>query len=498
MIASPSFGSSPAAGRMERIFFRWIFPALLAGIFVTYATCRQRYIGASDWYGYYQEGEQIRAGRVDLPTELPASEFPALVPFGYFVQNGHAIPQYTPGFPILLAAGSLLGLAFFVTSLVGLGSCILIFLILRDLTDRWVAAIFTFAWAFSPIVVFGSTTMMSDLVAATGLLGAYYAYRRGQLLLSAWVLGFSFCVRPTNVFFVAAFLPILLRDRRVIRYGLYLIVPGLLYAWYNYAVYGSPVRTGYGDFRYDLTREVFAAHLGFYLWQTVKQFSPVVIALALWGLRPLGREKLFYALWFAVFILFYSFWRSGGGAWWWTRFVLPGYPPLFLLAAIGFDQLRKSWSARADASAPGRDWRVPVLFAVAALLPVWEITFGWRQHDLWKTDKGHDYYEITQRVAALVPPHSFVGSVEFAGSFRLYTGLTPYVSVYDSALPLIAEGLHRQRHVYLVVEQWNENDRIVREAITRFGAEKIAVIPLWGGLPLYELHAPTASATTGR
>jgi len=86
---------------------------------------------------YYQQGELLKTGRVFLPTELPAAEHPALVPFGYFVENGRAIPQYTPGFPLLLAAASFVGLTFFVTPVVGLVSCILMFLLLRDLTDRW-------------------------------------------------------------------------------------------------------------------------------------------------------------------------------------------------------------------------------------------------------------------------------------------------------------------------------------------------------------------------
>lgn len=89
--------ADPAAVRVDRIFFRWIFPALLAGIFVVYVIYRQQYIGASDWYGYYQQGELLKTGRVFLPTELSAAEHPALVPFGYFVENGRAIPSIPPG-----------------------------------------------------------------------------------------------------------------------------------------------------------------------------------------------------------------------------------------------------------------------------------------------------------------------------------------------------------------------------------------------------------------
>ena len=480
---------TPTAARFDRIFFRWIFPALLVGVFLVYATFRQRYVGATDWYGYYQQGELLKTGRVFLPTAFPCDQYPAIVPFGYVVAGSHAVPQYTPGFPLLLAAGSMAGLTFFVTPLLGLISCLLMFFLIRDFTDRWVAAVFTLAWAFFPIVVFGSTTLMSDLLAAMCLIGAYLAYRRGLLLLSAWVLGYSFCVRPTNVLFLAVFVLPLWRDRRLIRYGLYLAGPVVLYGLYNFTIYGSPLRTGYADFRGDLAREVFTQHVGFYLWQTLAQCSPVIIALALWGLRPWSREKLFQVLWFTVFLAFYCFWRSGGDRWWWTRFLLPGYPAIFLLAAGGFSRLRDRWRTAA-AKPPWRDWRIVVLFASVAVLPLWEIHFGRSQQDLWERNKGHVYYDVVQRVAAIVPAHSFVGCVEFAGSFRLYSELTGFVSVQDDPPNLVREGLRRQRDVYLLVESWNLNHPVIRQILKDFPSEMITVIPLWGGMPLYKLHLP--------
>jgi hypothetical protein len=486
---------SPAAARADRIFFRWVFPALLVVVFLVYATFRQRYIGATDWYGYYQQGELLKTGRVFLPTELPVDQYPAIVPFGYVVMGSHAVPQYTPGFPLLLALGSFAGLTFFVTPLIGVLSCLLMFWLVRDLTDRRIAAVFTLAWAFFPIVVFGSTTLMSDLVAATAVMGAYLAYRRGQLLLSAWVLGFSFCVRPTNVLFLAVFLLPLARDRRLIRYGLYLLGPVLLYSFYNYTIYGSPLRTGYADIRTDLTREVFSQHFGFYLWYTLAQFTPVLIALALWGLRPFNREKLFHVLWFAVFLVFYSFWLSGGDRWWWTRFLLPGYPAIFLLAASGFARLRDRWHAPASA-AHRPDWRVVLLFAAVAVLPVWQVHFGRSQQDLWERNKGHGYHDIVERVAALVPAHSLVGSVEFGGSFNIYTPLTGFVSVFDTTPALILEGFRQKREVYLLVEPWNLNHSNILGLLQRFPAEKIAEIsePGWGKLPLYRLRPPQSPA----
>ena len=488
MTNSLSASTGDPAGR---IFFRWIFPALLMGVFVVYATYRQQYIGATDYYGYYQQGELLKTGHVYLPTELPCDQFPAIVPLGYVPTGAHAVPFYTPGFPLLLAAASYVNLTFFVPPLIGLISCLLIFLLIRDFTDRWIAAVFTLAWAFLPIVVFGSTTLMSDLVAATALMGAYFAYRRGQLLLSALVLGYSFSVRPTDVLFLVVFAVLLLRDRRLIRYGLYLLGPVLLYSLYNYKIYGSPLRTGYANFSTDLVSSVFPQHFVFYLAFTLVQFTPILAGLALWGLRPFNREKLFLVLWFAAFLVFYSFWLSGGDRWWWTRFLLPGYPALFLFAACGFSRLRGRWREKAVIP-PWRDWRIVALFAAVALLPLWDIGFGKYHKDLWVRHKGSSYYTIVERVAAIVPPNSFVGSIEFTGSFHVYTHITGYVSMYDGASDVAREGLRQKRPVYLLVEPWNFKHAGVLQLQQQFTAEKIAEIsePTWGTLLLYRLTLP--------
>ena len=126
--------------------------ALLAGSFTAYAVCAQRYIGAVDWYGYYQEGMLFKAGRTTLPTELPAAEFPSIVPLGFSVNaQGAVVAQYPPGFPVLLALGGFLGLECYVAPLIGAASCLLLFLLIADLTgDRATALLYAFAVGLLP------------------------------------------------------------------------------------------------------------------------------------------------------------------------------------------------------------------------------------------------------------------------------------------------------------------------------------------------------------
>mgnify|MGYP000425993828 CR=1 FL=1 len=464
--------------------------AVLAGSFLTYTNYRQKYIGAVDWYGYFQEAKLFMAGRLTLPTEFAAADYPAIVPFGFNVTNhGTVVPQYPPGFPLLLAAAGFVRLEFFVTPLIGVASCLLLFMLVADLTgDRRTALIYALLWAFFPTVVFGSTTMMSDLVAAFFVAASYYAYRRGAQMASAFLLAFALCVRPTNVLYLLVFSLVLIRDGRLIRYALLMLIPGCLYGLYNYYQYGAPWRTGYFDIRSDLVAEVFPQHSWFYLKQTALQCGPLVIFFCAWAFRRPKFEKFIFVAWFAAFLLFYSFWRPGGDRWWWTRFLLPGFIPIFLLSAQGFSEFLKLLENRLS-GIPRQVARF-CLFAFMVVTPVYYVDFGLKQADLWIRNKGEEYFRLVKETEQYVSPGSYVGSVEFAGSFRLYTNLGSFVSVHDNSLNLVPV-LIAKHDVYLIVESWNKDNPIIALLMERYSAVKVREISVWGGVPLYRLTAPS-------
>lgn len=486
--------SLPLPPFLRRHGFLLIFAGLLTVSFVVHSIYRQRYVGAVDWYGYHQEAILLKAGRTTLSTELPAKEYPSVVPLGFSVMpDGRAVPQYPPGFPVLLAIGDVFGGMSFVPPLVGLASCLILFVLIKNLTnDRLTAALFAVVWAYFPIVVFGSTTVMSDLVAALFLLLSYWLYRCDRLFWSACALGFAFSVRPTNVLYLLAFGFVLLRDRKLIRYGLYLVLPCAIYAFYNHVTFGAPWRTGYLDMRSAFTTAVFAPQLAFYSWQIFIQFGPLVLLLVLVGLRQPRAPRLFLAAWFAIFLLFYAFYTGGAtDRWWWTRFLLPGFGPLFMLAAIGFSRVR-TWIDAQFASHPRRIGLQVALFALIAAMPAYYVWFGFYQRDLWSTNKGVAYHDVVQTVEKTVPAGSYIGSVEFTGAFRLYSQLGSYVSVNDNATKLVDHVLATGRAAYLIVEPWNKNDRVVQLLLTRYGAMQVSELKVWGGLPLYRLEKPAA------
>ena len=484
---------APLPFRLPSISNQWrenLVICACLGLFLIYGAFRQRYIWGVDSYGYYQLGKLFSEGRLHLVTLLPGFDQSALVPYGFSLNSDQLIlPNYPPGFPLLIAIGHLVQAPMWVTPFLGVVSCLVLFALLRDRVRPATAWLFTLAWAFMPLTVYGSTMLMSDLVAATVLMGGLLAFRRDHLFLAAWIFGLSFAVRPTNVLFLAPFALLLRPDRRTLRLGLHLVVPCLLYACYNYHLYGAPWRTGYGNIADNMVGSIFPSHFAFFLTTTVAVLSPLLVGLAVFGLAPWNREKIFLLLWPATFIVFYSFWLGGGiDRWWWARFILPGYAALFLLAAGGFESVGH-WL---DRRLPGRGALAAraVLFLAVLALPFHYVRFGLMQNDLWQRNTGAVNHEVVMRVREFAPPGSLVGSVELASTFRLHSELIPYIPVNAHAPDLVARALAEGRRTFLLPEPWNATDPVVGELIRRFHAREVARYDfLWGNLPVYELNA---------
>lgn len=467
---------------------------VLVTAFAVFASHRQRFIGGADLYGYHQQGACIRDGRLTLPLEPAVAAFSAAVPFGYIPTEAGALPQYPPGFPLLLAIAGLVGGESLVTPLLGALSGLLVFLILRRSVAPWTAAVFGLLWTYFPIVAYSSTILMSDVVSATALMAVWWLYLRGNLALSALVLGFSFSVRPTNVLFLLALALPLWRDRKLIRYACWLALPCALYGGYNHLLFGAPWRTGYGGVGAEFRADIFTSHLGFYSYQTVRQLGWPVAALALAGLCTRHRDRWFHALWFVPFFILYCFWLSGGDRWWWTRFLLPAYAPLFFLAAPAFERLQAWLLPRAFRPA----WRPAAQVALLGLLSLsawYYVRLARSEQDVWVRPKGFDYLYTVRRVAQIAPPGSYVGSIEFAGSVRLYTDLHSFVTHYEDSVQLADTVLRSGRSVFLIVEPWRQRDEIILKLLKSFPHERLPDIPVWSGLPVYRLSLPAAPAS---
>ncbi len=458
----------------------------LTGLSITYTYYRQQYIGASDWYGYYSEAQLFRQGRYTLDVAMDPGEFPAVAPISYFVSGDKVLPQYPPGYPLLLALAGIAGLESFVTPLVGVLTALLMFLCLRRLVSPFPAGLLTLLWSLSPIVFWGATHVMSDLVATFFIILTFYLLEGRKTRLSALAFGFSIIVRPTNVLFLFVLLPRLFKQKRWFQFGLGLVAPGCLYAAYNWLLYGAPWRTGYTYLASNISLSHTPHHLLFYLKEILLQFSPVLAILVILGTWKLKKRSLFYWGWFGIFFCFYLLWSAGSsGEWWWIRFLLPALPALFFLAASGVQWL---WEL-----AQPRGKRMERVFVILSLLisvgMIAGYIYGKIDHpEQFNPEKAKFYHDVSRIVAEKVPTDSWIGAMSFSGAIRYYSGLNTF-NLYDkSAKALAIQLLRRERRpVYLVVEPFRWNLPLFQKLLRRFRWERVCELPPWKDFYLVRL-----------
>jgi hypothetical protein len=469
---------------------KFIFPAASAAvllvIFFLYSTYTQEYVGGSDFYGYYAQSLLLKKGQVDMPVGVSPAQYPAIAPLGYFVKDGKVLPQYPPGYPLLMALAGFIGLEFYVTPILGILSIVLMYLLIKELTDKKIAVFFSLIWAFFPIVVYGSTSVMSDLAAAFFILLALYLYRKEKIPFSAFALAFSLVVRPTNILFCLIFLPVLTRDKQWFKFGCYFAFPTALYGLYNWLVYGAPWKIGYANVSERLITPVFFHHLVYYAKETVIQFTPLLIILIVFAFWKKLKDRWFYVSWFLIFFIFYCFWRPLEDTWWWTRFLLPGYPALFFLAALGLknvlDFIQQEWK-------PAKH-TVTISLAVMALVIIgYFVHYGFTHPNIWEKDKGKLYYDISNMIAKKVPANSLVGSVDFSGCLRLYTGIETFNSIHTNSFFLIADMLEKKKPVYFAAEPWNLQMPMVKGVFRLFTVKKVMEITGWPDFYLYKIQS---------
>ena len=447
---------------------------------VVYAAFRARYVGGCDGASYLLESYRLRGIDAGLALD-PSVPFPgALAPLCLVERHGALVSFFPPGYPLLLALGGLVGLELHVNALLAAGSGLALYALLRERAGAVVSLALMAMWLTSPLAVWGSTMIMSDLPSAALLVFALLALRRGSPVLAGVLVGYALGVRPTNALALPA-LFWLAPDRRALgRAG-----GGLALALAGWAAY---VRLTVGSFSLPyagnaslLTGAHTPSQLGFLLRESMTQFLPVT-ALALVGVVRRPRATAPYALWFAAFVLVHALWLAPFDAWWRARFVLPGYPALFLAAAEGAAVL-------ASNAARARALRVAAP-AIALGYAVWGWAFSPASPHL-QTEWDRFYERDARRVARLVPDDALVGTVNYGSPLRLYADLQSFYWCHADTPALLRWALERGRPVFAVL------DPIERECL-RAGAPLLAwteVARLPSGKPLHRLTQPPRSGT---
>lgn len=422
----------------------WIVAALAL---VAYGFHRMRYAGGCDSSSYLLEALRLRGLAPGLALDPAVPVRGPLAPICLVERNGVVTSLFPPGFPALLALGGALGLQFFVTPLLGAASGLALYHAAVTRVGAGVALGTMVAWLGSPLVIWGSTQLLSDLPAAAFSIFAVLASRRQRPLLAGLLFGFSLSIRPTQALLGPA---LLLMEPRL-RAGLRLAFGAALSAaaaliflrWSR-----GTIPLSYGVNLQWLDGVIWRTQLRFMLGHTLTLHAPVV-ALAAVGLVVRRRATFPLLVWYLCYLAFYALWHWKYDLWWWMRYMLPALPAVFLAAAEGAGAIGAALGA-----ALGDRWRWTTSGVAAALVGGYA---GWGlflspAHGHLITDFDRRYPVNAEAVARIIPAGALVGSMNLSGPLRLYQRYQSFFWCHVDTVALVRWAIDAGRPVYTALD----------------------------------------------
>jgi hypothetical protein len=435
-----------AKGGAARVWQMARHPRFLLGFFALllfiYAWTLVRHasysVGGSDSSGYANIARSLLDGTLVRPVEpelygLPGGTESLFYPLAYDrgPVPGAMVSFYPMGMPLQMAIASLIAGwergPFLLSPLAAAFCLILTYLLARDLgLSRGYAIVGASILAASVSFIFMALSPMSDLVTTCwSTLAIWAAVRARNQSRYTWLVGIAFAMafltRPTSIFLLPA-ICLLLGARRELY--LRMLIAGLPFALmffaYNMTAYGHPLRTGYASI--GLQNELLVSGVGdrfqHYAYWVSMMMSPLLVAgwagLAL--LRRFDwRVRGMLLLWFGSFFAFYCFYNVFD-AWWYTRFLLPGYPALVLGAMLTANEVLSR--LRRAAGPPAF---VAASCALLLIVFAFEIHYVQR-YNVFITGKVERVNAASARWAhSVMKPQALVVSMQTSGTLDYYT-----------------------------------------------------------------------------
>lgn len=389
--------------------------------------------GGADSSGYLNSARLLASGRLAVDARIPA-EFerpdqilrPQFQPQGFlpFPGNPQLSPTYAVGLPLHLAlAGKLLGWERgpIVTGvLAALAAVALLAAVARELgLARPLAAAGAVTFAAFPVFLFMSIQPLSDTLATTWCLAAVFAALRaerapGWAIACGAAVGMAVLVRATNALVLPAVVVLLGADVRRLALAFLGGLPAAAWlGYYNHALYGSALQSGYINLGEAFAWSYAAptlAHVGkwFALMLPAVLLALPIVAIAR-DARP-RRIGIALGLWFGCFATFYAFYEFTREVWWGLRFLLPATPALIVSGLIGLEATTQSPRVRA---------------ALAAGLAAWAAGLGWfwtkKNHLLFTKGYEQAYADAAAAARAQFPPQTLVIAGAQSGALFYYT-----------------------------------------------------------------------------
>ena len=408
--------------------------------------------GGPDSYCYLSQAELFASGQIAHSEPLAAiapwsrgSE--AFVPVGHVPaarRIGASVPMCSPGYPMAMAAARLVGgrtAMFAIVPLCGAAAVWLTFMLGRRLAGAGAGAMAAVLLAFSPAFLYQIVQPMSDVPAAAAWAAALVSVTHPRLTTSiaramagGMFTGLALLVRPNlaPLAVVVALVVFTVRPldmRTIIRtwaaFAIGALPSVVIVASLQNAMYGGPLKSGYGDLDFLFRLDHVWPNLQRYpVWLIQTETPIVLLALATpWLTRDaVTKRRVLWMLGFvlAVFACYIPY--EVFDAWWFLRFLLPAYPALLVLtaAALGWVVERR-----------GSRWRLAG-YAACAIVAVMLVRESIQRHafGLWEFERR--FRLAGEYVDSTLPPNALVFAAQETGSVRFYSNR---VTIAWRALP---------------------------------------------------------------
>lgn len=435
--------------------------------------------GPNDSGGYLNSAKLLAQGQVTAAPRMiwgPAAGETDITPYlpGTFraTGDGRMAPEYPVGFPLEIAAvAQVVGLDWAVPAVIllqlGLGVVFTRQMArafgLRDGWD-WLAAGIV---GLSSVYLFQALQPQSDGPALVWVTAAvYFAWtsreKPWRAVLAGLATALAVMIRPSNILCVIPVLTCLAGAWRQLVWWALAGVPAALWQmWYNHALYGNWLSTGYGDVSSGFALHFAPLTLKSYALWLPGMFTPVVW-LAFFGpwVRSVPlRVRVVLASWAAVFVVFYTFYWCTYDNWYNMRFVLPAMPAVLVLALM----VLRSLAERAGLAlfTRGTLWRsaLPSAGLVVLLLGLAVADSVERRVTYWmEANSLHAAGPLWAREH--LPNNAVVVARHATGSLMYYTDLTmvradhPKVKTLEFFQQVAATG----RPIYALNYHWERRD----------------------------------------
>ena len=425
-------------------------------------------IGGSDSHCYAGQARMFLEGRASLapPLTLPVPWPHAAATFAPsgFAQGpdpaGGSVPLCAAGLAVAMAGASAVAgdaAVFAVVPLLAMLGVWSTWLLGRRAAGPVVGAASAVLVACSPIFLYQAVQPMSDVPAAAlwtaalaTALGPSESRKPGpgRGLAAGLLTGAAIMLRPNLAPLAVIPVALLWASRGAALAAAAGTVPGVvIVALLQAAIYGSPLRSGYGDLSQLFSLAYVPTNLANYPAWIAFAHTPV---LALGFAAPLLARRRVVSCGLAAFVLgvlaaylpYVPF-----NDWWYTRFMLPAIPALIVLMAI---------VAERGVSALPRPAGVAALaVAVVALGGYW--LHRAEDVSVFRLKSLEQKYVELGRLAGRLPPHAIVIAAQPAGSVRYYAR-KPTLS-WDAIEPdwldrVMAECRARGLSPYFAIESW--------------------------------------------